>query len=228
MPHPPRKKIAATFVIMVAAAGYAGAAHAQQAFSNLFGGAFFNRPPPTSSQPMMSPMMAFGNPQDEARPVVRIYRHRYYHHVASPSSRDGFCVRSCDGRYFPVPGGGDGESAETICNNFCPASPTKVVYGSSIDSATTSSGQNYSDLPNAFRYRNEIVNGCTCNGKDAMGLAAVKVEDDHTLRKGDIVVGANGLVIATGRFDKNHVANFSPAPASIRNKFERASVLASE
>ena len=54
----------------------------------------------------------------------------------------------------------------------------------------------YSELPNAFRYRNELVAGCTCNGKDQIGLAPVKIEDDPTLRKGDIVAGENGLLVA--------------------------------
>jgi hypothetical protein len=37
----------------------------------------------------------------------------------------------------------------------------RVLYGSDIDSATTETGKPYSELPNAFRYRNEIVAGCT-------------------------------------------------------------------
>ena len=46
-----------------------------------------------------------------------------------------------------------------------------MVYGSTIDNAVTETGKPYSELPNAFRYRNEIVAGCTCNGKDQFGLA---------------------------------------------------------
>ena len=106
--------------------------------------------------------------------------------------RDGggqaFCVRTCDGRYFPVTAS-DKASRAASCNSFCPASETKVVYGSSIDNAATDNGKPYSELPNAFRYRNEIVAGCTCNGKDQIGLAPVKIENDPTLRKGDIVAG---------------------------------------
>jgi len=76
-----------------------------------------------------------------------------------------FCVRTCDGRYFPVTGP-DNQSRASSCNSFCPASETKVVYGGNIDEAATETGKPYSELPNAFRYRNEIVAGCTCNGKD--------------------------------------------------------------
>ena len=110
---------------------------------------------------------------------------------------------------------GDGQSRAASCNSFCPASETKVVYGSSIDHAATENGKPYSELPNAFRYRNELVAGCTCNGKDQLGLAPVKIEDDPTLRKGDIVAGANGLVVAARASDRRGASlNFSPASAS--------------
>jgi hypothetical protein len=209
------KKLAAAALTMLAVAATGDTARAQDFFSGLFG-AFAGRPPAP-----MAPM-SYGSPGDEGRPVYVTPR-------SGGSSRVAFCVRSCDGRYFPVPVT-DGESAATICNNFCPASPTKVMYAGSggIDSAATSSGQAYTDLPNAYRYRTEMVAGCTCNGKDGLGLATVKIDNDRTLRKGDIVAGAEGLVIATGRTDKHNTASFTPAPRSIRSKFERLPVLAAE
>ncbi len=94
-----------------------------------------------------------------------------------------FCVRTCDGRHFPVTGS-DNQSRAQSCSSLCPASETKVVYGGSIDDAATDNGKPYSEMPNAFRYRNELVSGCTCNGKDALGLAQVKIEDDPTLAQG--------------------------------------------
>ena len=89
-----------------------------------------------------------------------------------------------------------------MCKSFCPASETKVVYGGNIDNAATEDGKSYSALPNAFRYRNEIVAGCTCNGKDPIGLAQVSIDKDPTLRKGDIVAGENGLVVAGRSADR--------------------------
>ena len=84
-------------------------------------------------------------------------------------------------------------------------------------------------LPNAFRYRTEIVAGCTCNGKDTVGLAAVKIEDDPTLRKGDLVAGDNGLVVAGRGADRRGAAlSFSPASERVRAKFERPPVVAAE
>lgn len=188
------------------------AAQAQDFFSQLFSG-FGDR---SHTRSMQLPFATEGNPyapQGEARP------------------RGGglaYCVRTCDGRYFPV-SGSDGQSRAASCNSLCPASDTKVVYGSSIDHAAAENGKPYSELPNAFRYRNEIVAGCTCNGKDALGLASVKIENDPTLRKGDIVAGEGGLVVAGRSADKRGAAlNFSPASDRIRARFERVPVVARE
>ena len=51
-----------------------------------------------------------------------------------------YCVRTCDGRYFPLPAS-DNQSRAASCNSFCPASETKVVYGSDIDGAATETGK---------------------------------------------------------------------------------------
>lgn len=142
-------------------------------------------------------------------------------------SRQAYCVRTCDGRYFPI-SAGDAQSKAASCNNFCPASDTKVVFGSSIESAATETGKPYSEMPNAFKYRTEVVPGCTCNGKDAFGLAKIRIEDDPTMRKGDIVASANGLVVAHVTDRRHGEVNFSPASAAIRAKYERVPVVASE
>lgn len=189
------------------------AAHAEDFFSALFGG-FRMRPPPEIRMPF---------PNDDM-PRYDTPRQR-----AAYGGGAAYCVRGCDGRYFPAQGN-DAESKAQSCKSFCPTSETSLVYGSNIEDATTESGKSYSDLPNAFRYRNEIVSGCTCNGRDPVGLAQIKVEDDPTLRKGDIVAGADGLVVA-GRNagDRRGVAmNFSPLPDSVRAKFRQVPVVAKE
>lgn len=194
----------------------APAAQAQDFFSQLFGGFGGGR----ARQPYISMPFADDNgtvpvQRGEARP-------RY------SGGGQAFCVRTCDGRYFPVTAS-DNASRAASCNSFCPASETKVFYGSSIDSAAADNGKQYSDLPNAFRYRNEIVSGCTCNGKDQMGLAPVKIENDPTLRKGDIVAGENGLLVAGRSSDRRGASlNFSPASERVRAKYERLPVVARE
>ena len=138
-----------------------------------------------------------------------------------------YCVRTCDGRFFPIATSDGGSSRVATCKNMCPSSETKVYSGSSIDNASADNGKAYSALPNAFRFRKELVAGCTCNGKDPLGLAQVKIEDDKTLRKGDIVAGADGLMISRPSDRRGASAEFTPASRSVRAQFERAPVLAS-
>jgi hypothetical protein len=147
----------------------------------------------------------------------------------TPRARGGpaWCVRTCDGRHFPV-SGTDEQSRQTSCNSLCPAGSTDVVYGNDIDHAATSTGKPYSQLPNAFRYRTEAVAGCTCNGKDQAGLVSVPVENDPTLRKGDIVAGANGLVVANPSGGKQAEANFTPLPDKVKARFKHVPVVARE
>jgi hypothetical protein len=213
-------------IIAVCALSAAPAVQARDFITALFG-AFSDNPSLAPAQPERSAPLPFasesdpfGRPAAPARPRVS--------YSGGGGGDQAFCVRSCDGRYFPITAS-DGQSRAASCNSFCPASETKVVYGSSIDSATTEKGKPYSELPNAFRYRTELVAGCTCNGKDQLGLAAVKIEDDPTLRKGDIVAGANGLVVASRAADRRGASlNFSPASASVRAKYQRVPVVAAE
>jgi Protein of unknown function (DUF2865) len=135
-----------------------------------------------------------------------------------------WCVRSCDGRYFPITGN-DTQSRASSCDNLCPASKTELVYGNDIDHAATAGGKPYSELPNAFKYRDKLVAGCTCNGKDPAGLASVPIEKDATLRRGDIVAG---LMIANPGSSRHAEVNFTPAPESVRMRFRRAPVVARE
>jgi len=125
---------------------------------------------------------------------------------ASGPSR-GFCVRTCDGRYFPVQAAGNVSAAE-MCHAFCPAAETKIYSGSNIDYATARDGSRYADLEHAFLYRQKMVQGCTCNGRDAYGLAHIKAAEDPTLKPGDVVVNRTGLVAYTG--GKNKSADFTP------------------
>src|SRR5256885_11320275 len=201
---------------LLCAAVLAPAAQAQDFFSQLFGG--FARP---RHQPYIQ--MPFGNDDGQVYAPRGEGRVRY-----GGGGGQAFCVRTCDGRHFPVTAS-DNASPAAICSSFCPASETKVFYGSSIDNASAGNGQAYSELPNAFRYRNELVSGCTCNGKDQIGLAPVKIEDDPTLRKGDIVAGENGLLVAGRRADKRGAElNFSPASEKVRAKYGRVPVVARE
>ena len=202
-------------VALAGASALPPAAQAQDFFSALFGGMGRARGPYIS--------MPFAN-DDGSLPVQRGEARRY----AGYGGGQAFCVRTCDGRYFPVTAT-DNASRAASCESFCPASETKLFYGSSIDTAAAENGKPYTELPNAFRYRNELVAGCTCNGKDQIGLAPVKIENDPTLRKGDIVAGEGGLFVAGRSSDRRGAAlNFSPASDKVRAKYERVPVVARE
>jgi hypothetical protein len=126
-----------------------------------------------------------------------------------------FCVRLCDGHHFPMEQMVKGTPAET-CRAICPYSKTKVFFGAEIGSAVATDGQHYAALDTAYVYRRQLVANCTCNGRDAFGLAPLDVRNDPTLRPGDIVATKNGLASFTGR--AGAVATFTPVnPATLPN-----------
>ena len=121
-----------------------------------------------------------------------------------------FCVRSCDGKYFPLTLRGNATPV-ALCQAFCPASATKVYYGGNIDDATASNGERYADSENAFAYRKALRADCTCNGRDPAGLAPVDLTLDTSLRPGDVVATSDGLVAFTGvRLGASQTADFAP------------------
>ena len=125
------------------------------------------------------------------------------------SGGPSFCVRSCDGKYFPLTRGN--ASPVQMCQAFCPASATKVFYGSNIDSATTATGERYADSENAFAYRKALRADCTCNGRDAAGLAPVDLTMDASLRAGDVIATTDGLVAYSGiKVGNNNSPEFIP------------------
>jgi hypothetical protein len=103
-----------------------------------------------------------------------------------------FCVRSCDGKYFPLMRGA--ASPTQLCQAFCPASPTRIFFGSNIDNAYAATGERYADSENAFAYRKALRADCTCNGHNPAGLASVDLAIDGSLRSGDVLATADGQV----------------------------------
>jgi len=98
------------------------------------------------------------------------------------SSAPAFCVRSCDGKYFPLMRAS--ASPAQMCQSFCPASKTRVYFGASIDSATAANGERYADGENAYAYRKAPRANCTCNGRDPAGLAPFDLTRDTSRRPG--------------------------------------------
>lgn len=139
-----------------------------------------------------------------------------------------YCVRLCDGRYFPMQRHANATSIQ-LCNAFCPAAKTQVFNGSEIDHAVASNGARYANLDNAFVYRQKIVPGCTCNGKDAFGLARIDVASDPTLRPGDIVAsGDNQKAALLAAANKQARSTVIEKPAALRGKAKAADPEAEE
>jgi hypothetical protein len=135
-----------------------------------------------------------------------------------------YCVRLCDGRYFPLssPAASTRWTSAKVCAAMCPAAKTAVYRGSTIDGATANDGERYADLGNAFVYRERLVADCTCNGRDAFGLARVDVATDPTLRAGDIVATGGSLQVFKGsRGDAHKTAEFTPIGPNVSSDTRR-------
>lgn len=173
-------------------------ASAQSLFDLFFGGGMRRAAAPASS---------YADPNQDGRGS----RSRYSSGPHVGGGGIAYCVRLCDGRYFPITN--RTSNAAEICKSFCPASPTKVFSGGAIEHSYSSDGKRYSDIPNAFVYRAKLVNDCTCDGKSPTGLVRLNTNDDETLRQGDLVATNKGLMTYRGE-GRNATAQFSPINAS--------------
>jgi hypothetical protein len=172
-------------------------ASAQGFFEALFGGFRRAAPPPQASS-FADPFGFFGGESRRSRGGDGEY-----------SGGGGtYCVRTCDGRFFPIQRHASASPAE-LCKAFCPAAQTMIFTGGKIDYAVGSNGRRYADLDNAFAYRDRTVDNCTCNGKDPYGLVRIDTATDPTLRPGDIVATKDGLVAFHGG-KSGQAANFTP------------------
>jgi Protein of unknown function (DUF2865) len=177
-----------------------GAATAEGLFDLFFGGLQKQQ-----QQPAAAPAQAnfFADPFSQNQPPGPPPR------AIASGSGPAFCVRSCDGRYFPLTA--RNASPVQLCQAFCPASPTKVFFGSNIDGAASANGERYADSENAFAYRKAMHADCTCNGRDPAGLAPVDLTLDTSLRPGDVIATTDGLVAYSGfKAGDGQTAEFTP------------------
>ena len=129
--------------------------------------------------------------------------------ASSGGSGPAFCVRTCDGKYFPLMR--SAASPAQMCQAFCPASATMIYFGSNIDGASAATGERYADSENAFAFRKALRSDCTCNGRDPAGLAPVDLALDNSLKAGDVIATTDGLVAYTGvRLGMEQTAEFTP------------------
>ncbi len=136
------------------------------------------------------------------------------------SSYRTICVRTCDGFYFPVSYSASPakfRDDEHACQRMCPASEVMLFTyrnpGEDVAQAVSSSGQPYSSLPNAFRYRQEFNSSCSCRRPGESWADTLKNVEDTAAERGDIIVT-----------DENSKALFQPkADARAPKQSARAS-----
>jgi hypothetical protein len=107
------------------------------------------------------------------------------------------CVRTCDGAYFPVSFAtvqARFQDDERTCKALCPATEaTLFAYrnpGEDINQAVSVTGQPYTALPNAFKFRTEFNPSCACKAAGQTWSDALKSVDDKAAveQQGDIIV----------------------------------------
>ena len=106
------------------------------------------------------------------------------------------CVRTCDGFYFPISFAttpGHFRDDEQKCQRMCPAAEVMLFShrnpGEEVTQATSISGRLYTELPNAFRYRQEFNAACSCKRPgDSWADALKHLEDRSAIERGDILI----------------------------------------
>jgi hypothetical protein len=190
-------------------------AAAQGIFDFFFGGPRRSQPSSVSSYADPNASNPFGSREQAPR--------------VESGGAAAFCVRTCDGRYFPIQRASGANPAQ-VCSSFCPAARTKVFSGGAIEHAAASDGSRYKDLPAAFAYREKTVADCSCNGKDPYGLVTTDAHNDPTLRQGDIVATEQGFVAYSGsRGQRNAeftpVESYSGLASDVRQRLAGAKIM---
>jgi hypothetical protein len=160
----------------------AAAAQPRGFFETLFGGLpiFGNNPiiaapPPAGSPPLPGPAGSDFLPSGTYRTL---------------------CVRMCDGFYFPISfstAPSRFREDEQVCRRTCPAAEVALYVhrnpGEDVNQAVSLTGQPYTELPNAFLYRKELVSTCGCRRPGESWAQALKYLDSRaTIEAGDILV----------------------------------------
>lgn len=110
----------------------------------------------------------------------------------------GFCVRTCDGYYFPLIKS-ERATKQQSCEYACPFAPMAIYEGATIESARNYKGQKYASLPTAFSSRDRTTPKCSCYPAE-YPLSALQrlIRSDPTLHTGDIVFETDGAFVYRG------------------------------
>jgi len=104
------------------------------------------------------------------------------------------CVRTCDGYYYPISFATTparfGED-ENTCRATCPNAEVQLYShrtNEDVRQAVSLSGHPYTELPNAFRYRQQYDAACSCRKAGQSWADALGATRDLTVERGDIIV----------------------------------------
>ncbi len=142
------------------------------------------------------------------------------------------CVRLCDGFYYPVneasrPGSFLAE--DKMCQSTCSV-PARLYYqprpgGDDAGEMVSLTGERYTDLPNAFRYRNEYLNACACGPKpwsaEAKAQYARRAALATRTRAERIVAAGAGMVATLLTETDTKMAQRPPRARDARVKVEQ-------
>jgi hypothetical protein len=118
--------------------------------------------------------------------------------VSSDPSVGGFCVRSCDGYYFPLIKS-TRATRQQSCEMACPSAQMEIYDGSTIETARNRKGQRYSALPRAFAFRDKANGACACNDpRTSQAYFEQSARNDPTLQSGDVIVETDGAFVYRG------------------------------
>ncbi|WP_442753717.1 DUF2865 domain-containing protein [Methylocystis sp. JAN1] len=110
----------------------------------------------------------------------------------------GFCVRTCDGYFFPLIKSTKATRQQS-CELACPSAPMEIYDGATIETARNYKGQRYSALPVAFAFRERANTRCACNDPSTSQAFFEKTaRNDPTLQSGDVVVEETGAFVYSG------------------------------
>jgi Protein of unknown function (DUF2865) len=131
--------------------------------------------------------------------------------------RDGritYCVRTCDGFYFPlsVTTGSDRDD-QAACNRLCPTAETRLYVGQTgadmDESRARQTGRRYAQMSTAFAYRRGLDKSCSCSAGGVGLTNEASVYRDPTLKVGDVVMTPKGMRVFTGGRFPYREANFT-------------------
>ncbi|MGE3914727.1 MAG: DUF2865 domain-containing protein [Hyphomicrobiaceae bacterium] len=157
-------------------AGAAGESRAQGFFQSLFGLSGPAAPSPATRATPTVPVPQYDRGyRTPVSPPVRVQPTRGHPDHTSDEERVSLsgqfrtvCVRTCDGYYFPISTSVSRRAFNrdaNLCRASC-GSEARLFYSSgSTDNAAGMvdlTGRSYGQMPNAFRYRKALVDGCKC------------------------------------------------------------------